>query len=49
MKRLNIMLPVKIPPRTDKKYPTFIVITAIILSFVSISHKGRSSDNTDSK
>lgn len=31
MKRPKIKLPTKTPPRTDKKYPTFIVITAIIL------------------
>jgi hypothetical protein len=31
MKRLKTMLPRNTPPRMDKKYPTFIVMTAIIL------------------
>lgn len=30
-KRPAIKVPKKIPPRTDRKYPTFIVMTAIIL------------------
>lgn len=31
----NTRLPTKVPPRIDRKYPTFIVMTAIILSIVS--------------
>jgi hypothetical protein len=47
MKRPKTILPRKTPAKTDKKYPTFIVITVIILVISLAAYLDESVVNTN--